>query len=93
MAKSLLRKHNARHSSPDAAWTLASRENVLFRLCAVGGTPGGSEGLSLVVLHVVGPDEEGELDSYRLDGAFCFLLSVAQYLTFVCRQEIFKGYL
>lgn len=62
-------------------------------LCAVGGTPGGSEGLSLVLLHVVSPDEEGELDSYRLDGAFCFLLSVAQYLTFVCRQEIFKGYL
>lgn len=97
VAKSLLRKHSTRHSSPDAAWTLASSENVLFPLCAVGGTPGGSERPSLAVLHVVAPDE-GELDSYRLDGPFFFLifffflLSAAQYLTFVCRQEIFKGY-
>lgn len=52
-----------RHSSPDAPWTLASRENILFRLSAVGGTPG-SEGPTLVVLHVVAPDEEGELDFY-----------------------------
>lgn len=58
-AKSLLRKHSMRHSSPDAPWTLASRENILFRWSAVGGTPG-----SLVVLHVVAPDDEGELDFY-----------------------------
>lgn len=54
-----------RHSPPDASRTLASRENVLFRLCTVGGRPGGSEGLRWVLLHVVAPDE-GEVDSIRV---------------------------
>lgn len=46
----------------------------------VGGTSGGSEGLSLVVMHVGAPHEEGELDSYCLDGAFFCFFAIYQCL-------------